>query len=474
MATAESAIAGKNYQDTFHAIYENVMTEKSNNDAFHTNTEPAKTQGNTRYTAQASSEPGKMGETNPDILPATSNGAEPTTVDETPPASVHANPKHKKTEASTQPTSYVTSEPPMGDSKQDIFHGWFATDATSPLKHQSFTPKTWEETDVDIKVTHCGVCASDLHTMRSGWGETLYPVCCGHEIVGVAIRVGSHARPGIKIGDRVGVGPQGYNCHKPDCSCCMGGRENYCPNRIGTYGERYPSGAGISYGGFADSTRHNSNSVFNIPSGLDSSSAAVMLCAGATVYEPLKEHGAAAPGKRVGVIGLGGLGHLSVLFAKTMGCQHVVAVSRSEAKRSDALALGADAYIATADEKGWGEKHASSLDLIICTVSDPRMPLKEYLGLLRPKGTFCQVGIPEGPLPQLDTMALVLNGTSVCFSDSASPGNVREMLGLAAEKGVRAWTETRPMGEIGEVVGEMEKGRARFRFVMVNEGNDER
>ena len=199
-----------------------------------------------------------------------------------------------------------------------------------------------------------------------------------------------------------------------------------------------------------------------------------MLCAGATVYEPLKEHGAATPGRKVGVIGLGGLGHLGVLFAKAMGCQHVVAVSRSEAKCSDAIKLGADAYIATADEKGWEERHAASLDLIICTVSDPWMPLKEYLSLLRPKGTFCQVGIPEGPLPQLDTMALVLNGTSVCFSDSASPGNVREMLGLAAEKGVRAWTETRPMREVNGVVKEMAGARARFRFVMINEGNDER
>jgi alcohol dehydrogenase (NADP+) len=197
-----------------------------------------------------------------------------------------------------------------------------------------------------------------------------------------------------------------------------------------------------------------------------------MLCAGATVYEPLKEHGAARPGKRVGVVGLGGLGHLGVLFAKAMGCEHVVAVSRREDKREDAVKLGADGYIATVDEEGWAETHAASLDLIICTVSDPRMPLMKYLGLLRPKGVFCQVGIPEGPLPQLDTMALVLNGTSVCFSDSASPGNVREMLNLAAEKGVRAWTECRPMEEINSVIKEMEEGRARFRYVMVNEGSE--
>ncbi|KAL9601429.1 MAG: hypothetical protein Q9219_002495 [cf. Caloplaca sp. 3 TL-2023] len=280
-------------------------------------------------------------------------------------------------------------------SNDDFFHGWMATDVTSPMKYQAFQPKKWEETDVDIK-----------------------------------------------------------------------GQENYCPRRLGTYGDRYPDGS-ISYGGFADYCRHDSNSVFSIPHGLPSGDAAVMLCAGATVYEPLKEHGA-GPGKKVGIIGLGGLGHLGVLFAKAMGCQRVVALSRSGAKANDALTLGADEYIATAEQAGWAEKCASSLDLVICTVSDPRMPLQEYLGLLSPKGTFCQVGIPEEPLPALDTMTLVLNGTKIAFSDSASPGNIKEMLNLAAEKNIRAWTETRPMTEANEAVADMEKGKARFRYVLEN------
>lgn len=211
--------------------------------------------------------------------------------------------------------------------------------------------------------------------------------------------------------------------------------------------------------------------MFSIPEGLASEDAAVMLCAGATVYEPLVEYigrGDAGKGKRVGVIGLGGLGHLGVLFAKALGFEHVVAFSRSENKKSDALALGADSYIATSDQTDWAEQHASSLDLIICTVSDPRMPLSSYLSLLRPRGRFCQVGIPEEPLPQLDTMALVLKGTSICFSDSASPGNIRRMLELAAEKRVKAWTQVRGMEEVNEVVREMGEGRARFRFVLEN------
>ncbi|KAL8785684.1 MAG: hypothetical protein Q9213_003243 [Squamulea squamosa] len=338
--------------------------------------------------------------------------------------------------------------------EEDVFHGWMASDASSPLKYQAFRPKTWEETDVDIKVSHCG-------------GETLYPCCVGHEIIGTVIRVGSQTRPGVKVGDRVGVGPQGYTCRQPDCDCCSHGQENYCPRRVGTYGDRYPNDKGISYGGFAEHCRHNSYSVFSIPEGLDSASAAVLLCAGSTVYEPLKEWGA-GPETKVGIIGIGGLGHLGVLFAKAMGCQRVVAFSRKADKADDAMKLGADEYVATAEQDGWAEKYASSLDLIICTVSGPRMPFQEYLGLLRPKGRFCQVGIPEEPLPNLDTMALVLNGTSISFSDSASPGNIREMLALAAKKGIKAWTQVRPMKEVNEAVRDMDLGKTRFRIVLEN------
>ncbi|KAL8664067.1 MAG: hypothetical protein Q9202_003359 [Teloschistes flavicans] len=300
-------------------------------------------------------------------------------------------------------------------------------------------------------------------------GETIYPCCVGHEIIGIAVRVGSQARRGIKIGDRVGVGPQGYTCRKASCDSCSNGQENYCPNRVGTYGDLYPNGS-ISYGGFADHCRHNSYSVFSIPEGLASEDAAVMLCAGSTVYEPLKEHDV-GPKTRVGVIGLGGLGHLGVSFAKAMGCQRVTAFSRRMTKRDDALKLGADEYVATAEQGDWAQGHTSTLDLIICTVSDRRMPLQEYLQLLRPKGRFCQVGIPEEPLPPLDTMSLVLNGTSISFSDSASPGNIKEMLELAAQKGIKAWTQVRPMEEANEAIADLEKGKARFRFVLRNPDN---
>ncbi|KAL9123849.1 MAG: hypothetical protein Q9217_006761, partial [Psora testacea] len=296
-------------------------------------------------------------------------------------------------------------------------------------------------------------------------GPTPYPCTLGHEIVGTAVRVGTQARPGIKVGDRVGVGPQGYTCRQSTCAPCSSGHENYCPRRVATYGDKYVDGSS-SHGGFADFCRHDSGSVFNIPERLGSQSAAVMLCAGATVFEPLVEVG--VEGKRVGVVGLGGLGHLGVLFARALGARTVVGFSRSEGKREDALRLGIDVYVATEKKEGWAEKNAASLDVIICTVSGEGMPLNEYLGLLTPRGRFCQVGIPEKPLPQLNAMELVLNGTCIGFNDSASPANIRRMLSLAAEKGIEAWTETRRMEDVARVVKDMAEGKARYRFVLEN------
>ena len=133
------------------------------------------------------------------------------------------------------------------------------------------------------------------------------------------------------------------------------------------------------------------------------------------------------------------------------------------------MELGADEYVATSEQEDWAVRHASSLDLIICTVLDPSMPLQQYLGLLRVKGRFCQVGIPEDPLPRLDTMPLILNGTSISFSDSASPANIREMLELAADKGIKAWTQVRPMEQVNEAIKDLDEGKARFRIVLEND-----
>ncbi|KAH7161286.1 zinc-binding dehydrogenase [Dactylonectria macrodidyma] len=353
-----------------------------------------------------------------------------------------------------------------------VFEGWLGRDPESvngKMEWGAFEPKKWEEDDVDIQVTHCGICGSDLHTLRSGWGETPFPCCVGHEIVGKAVRVGSNVK-GIEVGDRVGVGAQARSCLQPDCPECSQGLENHCARgNVNTYGSIYPNGEGKSYGGYADYNRTNGHFVFKIPDGLSSEAAAPMLCGGITVFSPLKHNGC-GPGKTVGIVGVGGLGHFAVLFAKALGADKVVGISRKKSKKDSVLALGADAYIATEDDEDWDKKNARTLDLIICTVSNSDMPLSQYLNLLKVKGTFIQVGAPDGGnLPPINAFTLIVSGIKVGGSAIGSPEDIREMLELAVEKKVQPWIETRPLSEANQAIVDLEQGKARYRYVLVNE-----
>ncbi len=202
----------------------------------------------------------------------------------------------------------------------------------------------------------------------------MYPCCVGHEIVGTAVRVGSKAVGGIKVGDRVGVGAQSDACvgRFGDCPECAMGWENYCSHKfVGTYNSVHYNGW-KSYGGYALYNRVPSHFAVKIPDAIPSAEAAPMLCGGVTLYSPLK-HNNCGPGKRVGIIGVGGLGHFGVLFAKALGADKVVAISRKTGKSEDALKMGADLYIATDDEPDWATKYTRSLDLIVCTVSSTKV-----------------------------------------------------------------------------------------------------
>ncbi|KAI0121519.1 NADP-dependent alcohol dehydrogenase C [Hypoxylon sp. NC0597] len=291
----------------------------------------------------------------------------------------------------------------------------------------------------------------------------------GHEIVGRAVRVGENVKH-IKVGDRVGVGAQARTCQQSTCPDCSSGNESYCHNEmVNTYGSIYPNGEGKSYGGYADYNRTNGHWVFRIPDALDSAIAAPMLCGGITVYSPLREYGC-GPGKSIGIVGVGGLGHFGILFAKALGADKVVGISRKSDKREDALKLGADEYIATDEEKDWVARHARSLDLIICTVSSANMPLDGYLTLLKTKGTFIQVGAPDGGnLPPINAFTLIPNGIKVGGSATGAPWEIREMLQLAADKNIKPWIQERPLKEANQAIIDMENGKARYRYVLVNE-----
>ncbi|RFU30524.1 hypothetical protein B7463_g5823, partial [Scytalidium lignicola] len=351
------------------------------------------------------------------------------------------------------------------------FEGWVALSpeaANGKMVWQAFEPKPWEETDVDIKVTHCGVCGSDIHTLRSGWGPTDYPCCVGHEIVGTAIRVGSKAVGNIKIGDRVGVGAQSGSCLNWDgnCDACAINLPQHCDHLVGTYNGIYSNG-GKSYGGYSLYNRSPSSFVIRIPDAIPSAEAAPMLCAGITTYSPLRQHGC-GPGKSIGLIGVGGLGHFGILFAKALGANRVVAISRRSDKKEDALKLGADDYIATAEDENWATRHAQSLDLIISTVSSSKMPIVQYSQLLRFRGTFVQLGIPEDGALEMPAGVLINKGIKLAGSLIGSPNEIREMLQLATEKNVHPWIQERPMKEANQAIQDMETGNARYRYILVN------
>jgi alcohol dehydrogenase (NADP+) len=210
----------------------------------------------------------------------------------------------------------------------------------------------------------------------------------GHEIVGTAVKVGKNVKH-FKVGDRVGVGAQSSSCL--DCEECAAGMEHYCSKgNVGTYNGKYPDGS-KSYGGYADYCRAPAHFAVKIPDGISSAEAAPMMCGGVTVWSPLVKNGA-GPGKRIGIVGVGGLGHFGLLWAKALGCDEVVAISRTYSKKEDAMKMGATKFIAT-EEKGWNKTNSRSLDLIISTVSSPKMPIAQYFQLLRTNGQFIQVSI---------------------------------------------------------------------------------
>ncbi len=284
------------------------------------------------------------------------------------------------------------------------------------------------------------------------------------------MRVGAKAEGGLKIGDRVGVGAQSDSCQgrKGDCEACASGMENYCQiQNVGTYNGVYGNG-GKSYGGYALYHRSPSHFVVKVPDAISSADAAPMLCGGVTTYAPLKHYGA-GPGKRVGIIGLGGLGHFGVMWAKALGADQVVVISRTSAKKEDARNMGADEFIATAEDPKWARKHASTLDLIVCTVSSSSMPLRQYLSLLRFDGTFVQVGAPEDGLPTIPQFSLMSKRVKITGSMIGSPGDIREMFQLAVDKTVKPWVEEIPMKNANKAIVDMEAGKPRYRYVLVNE-----
>ncbi|QKX56705.1 uncharacterized protein TRUGW13939_03811 [Talaromyces rugulosus] len=327
-----------------------------------------------------------------------------------------------------------------------------------------FKLKPFEEHDVDVKVEACGICGSDVHTIGGGWGPKNWPLCCGHEIVGTAIRVGAKVT-NVKQGQRVGVGAQVYSCG--ECKQCENDNETYCPHvLIDTYGSKWPNTGVISQGGYSSHVRAHEHWVFAIPEKLATNVAAPMLCAGITAFSPLVRNGA-GPGKKVGIVGMGGIGHLGIAFAKALGAE-TWAISRTRAKEADARKLGADGFIATSEE-GWDSEHRFSFDLIVnCANSSQNFDLARYLSIMDVHGRWVSVGLPEEEGQVIKAQNLIANGVLIGASHLGSRKEMIQMLNLAAEKGVGTWIETIDINEanLKQAMTRMTKGDVRYRFTL--------
>ncbi|OQV06270.1 Alcohol dehydrogenase GroES-like domain-containing protein [Cladophialophora immunda] len=329
----------------------------------------------------------------------------------------------------------------------DSFKGYAVTSSSEWSSPQliDFDPVPFGSHDIDVKIDYCGVCASDLLTARAGagndgWPETMYPVITGHEIVGKIVRMGELVDPSkFHIGQVVGA------------------------DLVETYNSKYPDGS-ISFGGYANYKRCHQDLVFPIPSALPPEHAAPMLCAGLTVFSPLKAAGV-GPGKRVGVVGIGGLGHFAVLFASAMGAE-VTAISHSPRKQADAAKMGATGFIVTTNDVDWAEQNKSSLDLIISTTFANDMPLEKYLQLLDVGGQFALVGLGEQNLPEIPPGILVGANKAIVGSMIGSSRQMREMLEFAADKNIRAWIEVLPMKDAGMALRRLHQGDCSYRFVL--------
>ncbi|KAJ3994727.1 chaperonin 10-like protein [Lentinula boryana] len=332
--------------------------------------------------------------------------------------------------------------------------------ATSPEKVEPLriTRRAPDDEDVAIDIKFAGICHSDIHTVRSEWKKTEYPLVVGHEIAGTVSAVGKNVTK-FNVGDRVGVGCMVNSCRK--CENCKEGEEQYCPNMVETYNAKDPKDGTITQGGYSKYIVVDQAFVLNIPESLPLDKAAPLLCAGITVFSPLN-HWHAGPGKRVGIIGLGGLGHVAVKIAKALGSE-VTVFSQTDSKKELALQFGADAYVATSDPKAF-DRLGRKFDIILNTVS-AKVPLEKYLSSLRRDGSLVQVGVPPEPL-QIPPFSLLPQRNGIHGTLIGGIAETQKMLDLCGEKQIFPEIEVVPASYINEAYDRVVKSQVKFRFVI--------
>jgi len=332
-------------------------------------------------------------------------------------------------------------------------HAFAATEPKSALTPYSFAKPVLTDGEVEIEVSHCGICHSDIHLIDDDWKMSRYPLVPGHEVVGTVRETG----PGVtslKAGDRVGVGWQSASCGT--CEWCASGQDQLCS-------KARPTCVGRP-GGFADRLILSERFAFKLPAQLESEQAAPLMCAGITVFSPFRLY-QVQPGMKVGVLGIGGLGHLAVQFSRKMGFE-TTAISGSPDKEQEAMELGAHQFIATSDPAALRSK-TNSFDFILSTVS-ASLDWNPYVSMLRPNGKLCFVGATGGSI-SIPTGVLLSKQKSICGSNIGGTKMMKEMLEFAAGHGVKAKTEVLPMAEVNSAVSKVRENKARYRMVLKNQ-----
>ncbi|CAG8599920.1 45773_t:CDS:2 [Gigaspora margarita] len=320
------------------------------------------------------------------------------------------------------------------------FHGYAAFDKEGILKPYTYTPKPLDDEDIEVEISHCGICGTDLHTIKSGWAPAMYPVIVGHEIVGKVSKKGSKVND-FNIGDRVG-----YN--------------QLCPTRVFTINDKW-NNQYQAHGGYADKIRAHSNSVFHIPKEISSAEACPLLCAGLTTFVPLKRH-KVGPGMKVGILGIGGLGHLAIQWAAKMGAE-VTAISQSDKKRDEANKFGATNFLNASDPNDV-KKFTHSLDIIFSTSGSSNTDWTKYIDLIKNHGTLVLLGVPDAPvtIPAFTFLRFIkVEGSLIGGSQ-----DMKDMLEFAVKHNVRPLVQITPIKDINEGIKTVDKGKAKYRVVL--------
>ncbi|OGT43206.1 MAG: alcohol dehydrogenase [Gammaproteobacteria bacterium RIFCSPHIGHO2_12_FULL_40_19] len=328
-------------------------------------------------------------------------------------------------------------------------HGYAALESKTSLKLFEYTPNALQAEEVEVAMTHCGICHSDVHLVDNDWGVSVFPLVPGHEIIGTVAAVGS-AVTQFKIGQRVGIGWQCHSCL--ECDSCHRGEENLCEESQGV--------AVAHHGGFAERVRSHARFVFPIPDVMSSENAAPLLCGGITVYSPLRNYNV-QPYMKVGVVGIGGLGHLALQFAKAFGCE-VTAFSSDPSKEKEAREFGAHHFVNSKDDAAL-DAHTNAFDFIISTVNVD-LNWAKYVELLRTHGKLCFVGV--GSALNIPIFSLLHGNKSVCGSVIGGPLMIKEMLEFAARHHIQAKTQLMPLNKAAEALDLVRQNKARYRIVL--------